>query len=402
MAFGEAPDSMEALNRIGLALISRNRNQSHMFSHYAGQHKNIRGFHTMYQNNLNHTQETLLRMNDRQSPNVMSVVLQGPFTQQQKTKVLESMTVDRNHVLACFDFLRANNSRYMDLPIIEEGDYFYPEPIVLDSSVEEEDTNDPVEQIFESTVYFPDSTEVTPETGGMGNSQAFTLEYMRTHLNGTSDSTMTSRPTTEYANDRNEFFLVDSFPLQFPYGKGGPKDERPTSITSVECYQYYLRVANRNFMRSDFILVLHSLYEKQKAMTSASIRMAAKDDDVALASRLAVLNPDKLAEEAKRRLDARKTGYGAHDATPEKLFFDTLEISCKAMAHTNHASKAARRRLFSMWYSICSPGVFFTISPCDETNFRMRLYIGREEVCFLFLYIGHMFIALFAYIFYFY
>ena len=381
MAFGEAPDCMQSLNKIGNALISRNRNQSHLFSYYAGQHDSIRGFHNIYQNKIEHTQESLLRMNDRQSPNVMSCVLQGPFTLSQKAKVMETMTINRNHVLECFDFLRANNIRYADLPIIEDGNYSFPEPIVVDSSVEEEDTTDPQEQIFESTVYFPDSHEVTPETGGMGNAQAFTLEYMRNNLNGSTDATLTSRPTSQYANERNANFLVDAFPLQFPFGMGGPKDERITPVTPQECYRYYMRVANSNFMRSDFILVLHSLYEKDKALKSANLRLLAKDDDVALASRLAVLDPNKLAEEAQRRLDARTAGYGASDPnTPEKLFFDTLDISCKAMAHTNHAAKAARRRMFSMWYSLCSPGIFFTISPCDETNFRMRLYIGREEV----------------------
>ena len=62
------------------------------------------------------------------------------------------------------------------------------------------------------------------------------------------------------------------------------------------------------------------------------------------------------------------------------MLLDGIDTSCKAMAHTNQASKSARRRMFSMWYSICSPGIFFTVSPCDETNFRLRLYIGRAEV----------------------
>eukprot|EP00978_Attheya_sp_CCMP212_P021720 scaffold63830_cov67-Attheya_sp.AAC.1 len=45
MAFGEAPDCMEALNKMCRALISRNRNSSHMLSFYAGQHQSISGFH---------------------------------------------------------------------------------------------------------------------------------------------------------------------------------------------------------------------------------------------------------------------------------------------------------------------------------------------------------------------
>jgi hypothetical protein len=387
MAFGEAPDCMESLNKIGLALISRNRNSSHMFSFYAGQHQSIRGFHTMYMNNVEHTQETLLRMNDRHSPNVMSCILQGPFTYSQKQKVMESMTVDRDTVLATFDFLRANNMQYSDLPLITDGNYVFPDPVVVDTSIEEDNTTDPQEQIFESTVYFPDGNEVAPETGGLGNSQAFTVEYLRRTMLGSTASTMTSRPTTEFANDRSYSFLVDSFPLQFPYGVGGPREERETSVPYLDCLAYYLRVANKHFMRSDFILIIHSLWEKEKAMRTASMRCGSKQDDISLASRIAELDPTKLAEEAQRRLDNRRSA-GNSDSNPntaEKLFFDTLEVSCKAMAHTNHASKSARRKMFSLWYSICSPGIFFTISPCDETNFRMRLYIGRAEVCVIWI-----------------
>eukprot|EP00978_Attheya_sp_CCMP212_P018749 scaffold51806_cov62-Attheya_sp.AAC.1 len=280
---------------------------------------------------------------------------------------MESMTVDRDTVLATFDFLHANNMQYSDLPLITDGNYVFPDPVVVDTSIEEANNTDPQEQIFESTVYFPDGNEVAPETGGLGNSQAFTVEYLRRTMLGSTASTMTSRPTTEFANDQSYSFLVDSFPLQFPYGVGGPKEERDTPVPYLDCLAYYLRVANKHFMRCDFILIIHSLWEKEKAMRTASMRCGSKQDDISLASCIAELDPTKLAEAAQRRLDNRRSA-GNSDNNPntaEKLFSGTLEVSCKAMAHTNHASKSAR--------------IFFTISPCDETNFRMRLYIGRAE-----------------------
>eukprot|EP00978_Attheya_sp_CCMP212_P006749 scaffold15617_cov71-Attheya_sp.AAC.1 len=64
---------------------------------------------------------------------------------------MESMTVDRDTVLATFDFLRANNMQYSDLPLITDGNYVFPDPIVVDTSIEEDNTTDPQEQIFEST-----------------------------------------------------------------------------------------------------------------------------------------------------------------------------------------------------------------------------------------------------------
>jgi hypothetical protein len=101
-------------------------------------------------------------------------------------------------------------------------------------------------------------------------------------------------------------------------------------------------------------------------------------NDESIASKIALISPEAIEEEARRRLNGEhRNGF---TQTPAKLFFDTLDIACKSMAHTNEASKIARRKMFSMWYSICAPGIFFTISPCDETNFRLRLYIGRAAV----------------------
>ena len=44
----------------------------------------------------------------------------------------------------------------------------------------------------------------------------------------------------------------------------------------------------------------------------------------------------------------------------------------------DEAAKEARTKLFSMWYSLGPPSVFFTISPGDECSFWMKLYINLK------------------------
>jgi hypothetical protein len=354
-----------------------------MFAFYAGQHQSIRGFHTMFKSNIEHTSESIRTMSDLGMPNSISCVLSGPFTNAQKRHVEARMAIDRQRIIAAFQFLSVNNERYEELnetPLANE----FPEPLIVDSSEEDEDGNDPQEHIFETTVFFPDGNEVTPTTGGHANANTFTVEALRQNLQGSSSSLLTSRPTREYANDIGTHFLVDSFPLQFPYGIGGPREKRVTKVEYHECLEYYLRVATSNFMRPDFILLVHSLWEKERAMKSANFRCRTKMNDESMASKIALISPEAIEEEAQRRLNGEhRRGY---TQTPAKLFFDTLEIACKSMAHTNEASKNARRKMFSMWYSICAPGIFFTVSPCDETNFRLRLYIGRAEVSVILLF----------------
>jgi hypothetical protein len=376
--FGKAPESLEVLNDIERGLVSRNRNTSHMFSFYAGQHQSIRGFHSLFKSNVNHTCESLRRMTDLSLPNSMSCVLTGPFTPAQKAQVMTRTTVNRTRLMSAFSFLHENNVRYRDLTL-EGVDYEYPKPLYVDTSIAEEGTDDPRERIYEVTAFFPDGSEVTETAGGHGNANKFTLEYLQRNINSADETLLTSRPTREHAPDFAEDFLVDSFPLQFPYGIGGPKSTRKTKVSYFDMLKYYLRIADRNFMRHDFILLVHSLWEKEKAMTTAYIRAPLKmSNGESLAQRVGNLRTEDLIEEANIRINQRNRESFVQ--TPAKLFFDTIETSCKAMAHTNQASKLARRRMFSMWYSMCSPGIFFTVSPCDETNFRLRLYIGRAQV----------------------
>jgi hypothetical protein len=360
-------------------MVSRNRNTSHMFAFYAGQHQSIKGFHTLFQSNTPHTAATIRRMTELGLPNTMSCVLTGPFTSAQKAQVLKRTTVSRSRMMAAFTFLKENNVRYSDLHI-NQVDYEFPEPLVMDESEEEEGSDDPREHIFETTVFFPDGSEVRRSTGGHSSGTRFTMEYFQRNLQGSSSSAlMTSRPTTEYASDLTKEFLVDSFPLQFPYGIGGPKDKRETKVEYLDMLQYYLRVADCNFMRHDFVLLVHSLWEKEKAMTTAMIRCQVKlSNGESVAQNVGNLSVEALEAEMQIRVNGARRE--SHANSSAKMLLDGIDTSCKAMAHTNQASKSARRRMFSMWYSICSPGIFFTVSPCDETNFRLRLYIGRAEV----------------------
>ena len=44
------------------------------------------------------------------------------------------------------------------------------------------------------------------------------------------------------------------------------------------------------------------------------------------------------------------------------------------IGHSNEAAMEARQKLFSLWHLFGCPAIFFTITPCDECSFRVRLY----------------------------
>eukprot|EP00978_Attheya_sp_CCMP212_P031407 scaffold118581_cov65-Attheya_sp.AAC.1 len=128
-------------------------------------------------------------------------------------------SINRARLMTAFSFLHENNVRYANLTL-EGEDYEYPVPLYVDTSETEEGTDDPLEHIYEVTAFFPDGSEVTQTSGGHANANKFTLEYLQRNINGADETLLTSRPTRENAPDFAEDFLVDSFPLQFPYGIG--------------------------------------------------------------------------------------------------------------------------------------------------------------------------------------
>eukprot|EP00978_Attheya_sp_CCMP212_P015249 scaffold39271_cov59-Attheya_sp.AAC.2 len=74
----------------------------------------------------------------------------------------------------------------------------------------------------------------------------------------------------------------------------GPLEKRVTKVEYHECLEYYLRVATSNFIRPDFILLVHFLWEKERAMKSANFRCRTKMNDESMASKIALISPERL------------------------------------------------------------------------------------------------------------
>ena len=63
---------------------------------------------------------------------------------------------------------------------------------------------------------------------------------------------------------------------------------------------------------------------------------------------------------------------------PAKSLLHTVSAACKNIPYTDEAASEARTKLFSMWYNLGPPAVFFTISPADECSFRIKLYVNQR------------------------
>ena len=77
---------------------------------------------------------------------------------------------------------------------------------------------------------------------------------------------------------------------------------------------------------------------------------------------------------AKHILSGEKTT----NCTLKKLF-TSIRGQSSSIGHSNEAASYARQKLFSLWHYFGAPAVFFTVTPCDECSFRVRLYATSQE-----------------------
>jgi hypothetical protein len=70
--------------------------------------------------------------------------------------------------------------------------------------------------------------------------------------------------------------LEDVFPIQFPFGQGGPNlgVDRRVKVSTESCLKHYMKLSLNQFMRPDFILVCYQLLCRSKSYTTGLIKNA--------------------------------------------------------------------------------------------------------------------------------
>ena len=93
-----------------------------------------------------------------------------------------------------------------------------------------------------------------------------------------------------------------------------------------------------------------------------------------MADSLSQLTQHQVQRAAKQVLNGDQT-----DNETLKKLFGSIKGQSSALGHSNEAASRVRHILFSLWYYFGAPVVFFTVTPCDECSFRVRLYATCQE-----------------------
>ena len=259
MAIGVAPPVLTRLNEIEIALLSQARFRGHLFTHWGGCHRTMKGWHSFHDVGVGHTTAVLDDVKKLTKSSNIAVVLCGPFTPTQKTRVMKKVKVNIPWVLEAFEWLKENNGLCADMQTPEIG-----QPKIVDTSTEVESENTDIETKEELSVVFPDGTV---HTGGCKDGAEFDLMVAEIKAKAPpgAQPIVTSRPSSRIVKDYAGDNLLRAFPLQFPCGYG--HGSNACRKDPKKCHRHLLSMSIPAFHESCFVLCIHNMHEKVRALS---------------------------------------------------------------------------------------------------------------------------------------
>lgn len=354
------PKELSSLNEVERAMVSQGRIDRHIFQVFAGQHNCISLWHQMHFNDCEHTLASIERTSEYRMPTVMMCSLSGPFTSSQKVMALKRVSIDLSKVKNALLWLIENNTLYKHLRL--PSDEHFPVPVIIDNSNVVDSADTRIETIFETTVIFPQTDHIHENNGGNMTKE----EYLADVVKDKRQYHMICRPVPKTVKLYDGDNLAKCFPLQFPYGSGGKKDR----VDIQKYLKYIVDISIPSFQTAEFILPLFNLYAKTRAVRAASIRCKYKvSENTTTGDVINTITSDELEQRIKNLGNRSRHG----DRNTQKLVDSVYAIS-KKLPFTDEAAAEERRKLFSMCTRFGLPSIFFTVTPDDLDNFRIRVY----------------------------
>ena len=179
----------------------------------------------------------------------------------------------------------------------------------------------------------------------------------------------------------HEIYLEDVFPIQFPFGLGGPHPDhkRKVPVSEEACLRHYMRLSLSQFMKPDFILVCYHLYVRAASYTTGLIKCKSDYKGRSLAEKISELSIADVERAANDMSDQQSNNEPISTNDCASSFLKSVTTSCKVVGHTTEAAKDARRKAYAMSDRIGPHSVMFTLTPCDECTFRVRMYANEGK-----------------------
>ena len=145
---GEAPICLTRLNPVELALIGKARTDKHVFQYFGGAHMSIKGWHTMYETDLNQLSGVLNEVEGAGVGKRIATILVGAFTSAQMKKTLDECVVRIDFVREALQWLSNYNCYYDDVDVSTQ---LINSVIMINNSEDVLEMNSKVESVYEFT-----------------------------------------------------------------------------------------------------------------------------------------------------------------------------------------------------------------------------------------------------------
>ena len=359
----------ESFNDAMRVALSLQRPYGFIFAFTGGAQQSIMGQYSFFETNQELMGSTVNRYRQSGANDHILIVLAGRFTPQQKEIARSQVSLDTGLYIDILTWLikTAKHKGFKD--VLPPENCQEPRIIEDTSLTSVDESRDPgTENVFQGGAFtFTSSHDPSESAGVFKDSTAFTVAM----LNQVSPIALVSGG--RYISSGKELRLEDIFPLAFPFGIGGlkmPKDrKRPTSISEIECLKHYLRLSLPSFMRGDMILVISHMFNRLKSYQSGVIKCrSTKIYGKPFGDAISTITEEEI------KVAANNLTNKIEDSSVAARFLKESVASCSAVGYTSAAAKANRRIMYAFCDAFGIPGVFFSLSPCDECAFRVRLW----------------------------
>ena len=152
------------------------------------------------------------------------------------------------------------------------------------------------------------------------------------------------------------------------------KDQKHISMSKLIYLQHLQHLSIPHFHRGDFILVLHNMNERQRAVSVSYLRVMKQMGNDSFAEQIAEMGVEQLQSAINRT----HAGLNVPDRVTRE-FLKSIDAVCKSMGHTNDAAKSARLNMLADAVRFGTGAVFLTVTPDDSNCLRIKIYIEHES-----------------------
>lgn len=209
----------------------------------------------------------------------MYVMICGRATPSQRDIIRRRVTIDAEKYKVILNWLIDNHPSYSSMkspdscpqPILFSGfDNNSNNTDISNASMKEKENSIEAEQMT-----FASSTEPTETTGAFQNESQFVFSILKG-----------KKPTLLFRNgdfvNGHKINLIELFPINFPFGWGGPNEIRLTNVSEHEVLCHYSQIALPQMQQSQFLLVVCSMYQRLLSFKKSFVMCRSKMNSITL------------------------------------------------------------------------------------------------------------------------